>query len=314
MRVLLCLAAAAVACAQSLPRERVVTSRNIKSEAAVGSISFSADGSLLAGFCEDHKVRLWDSRTGELKRTVPVNNEEAAIAMITDPADLLASAKSGKRLGRAGNAIPQTRQLIASPGRKLLAGASRISADGSEFTVRIWDASGKERLALPAGLGGVSTLAFSPNGHTLVAGGFDTNLRVWSTRDGELLRLLDELPLTMFASAFSPDGKYLATGGADRIVYLLDTKTWKIARKLSGQPEMISALAFSPDSRLLLTGGFSEFTQRNPVKALLWDVSTGTTLRSVGSAQMVVSAAFSPDGARAATASLDGTVSIWAVP
>ena len=167
---------------------------------------------------------------------------------------------------------------------------------------------------LRAGLGGISALAFSPDGLTLVAGSFDTDLRVWSTRDGELLRVMDELPLATFAMAFSPDGKYLATGGADRIVYLWDTRTWKIARKISGQAEMVSALAFSPDSRLLLTGGFSELTEKHPVQAILWDVETGEPIRRMDSANIIRSATFSPDGKLAATANLDKSVSIWAVP
>jgi WD40 repeat protein len=274
-----------------VPAQSLLGDRTIPSEAAVESLSFSADGSLITATCVDQKVRSWDSRTGELKQTGPVQKDEGL---------------------RAVNA--QVRQLVFSPDRTLVAGASRTSADGSEYTVRIWDRSGKEKLALQAGLGGVSTLAFSPDGGTLIAASYDTNLRAWSTRDGELLRLMDELPLAMFAAAFSPDGKYLATAGADRIVYLWDTKTWKISRKLAGQPEMISAMAFSPDSRLLLTGGFSEFTEQNPVKAMLWDISSGKPLRSMTSARRVRAAAFSADGTRAATASIGQTISIWAVP
>jgi WD40 repeat protein len=179
--------------------------------------------------------------------------------------------------------------------------------------MRIWDASG-EKLALPAGVGGISALAFSPDGRTLVAAGFDTDIRAWSIRDGELLRLMDELPLATFAMAFSPDGKYLATGGADRIVYLWDTNTWKISRKLSGQPELINALAFSPDGRILLTGGFSEFAMQNPVKALLWDIQSGKPFRSMPIAHTVRSAAFSAEGDRVAIAGIDKTISIWMVP
>jgi WD40 repeat protein len=283
MRALIWLAISAVAGAQSLPGDRAITS-----DSQVGALSFSADGTLIAATCDDRKIRSWDSRTGELKQSVPVDTRSPA-------------------------PIPQSRPLVFSPDRKFMAGATRAT-DGSENTVHIWDASGTERLALQAGLGGISTMAFSPDGGTLVATGYDTNLRAWSTRDGELLRLMEELPLAMFASAFSPDGKYLATAGADRIVYLWDTGTWKIARRLSGQPEMISAMAFSPDGRLLLTGGFSEYTQQNPVKAVLWDVSSGKPLRSMPSAHMVRAAAFSPDGTRVATATIGQTISIWAVP
>jgi len=319
-RGLLSLAIGSAALAQTIPGDRLISS-----PAPIGSLSFSADGKWIAATCQDRKIRFWDARTGELKQTLsPAGSEDAVAANLADRADLLASTdrNGGIKIWdpNTGNTIRQVtaptqaaRNVVFSSDRKLIAAASHTRADGSEYTVRTWDDSGAQLLALPAGLGGVSAMAFSPDGRTLVAAGYDTNLRAWSTRNGELLRLMEELPLSTFAMAFSPDGKYLATGGADRIVYLWDTTTWKIARKLSGQPEMISAMAISPDSRLLLTGGFSEFAERNPVKALLWDLASGKPVRSIPIEHMVRRVAFSPEGTRAATTS-DQTIGIWTIP
>ncbi len=320
MRALVWLAMAAFASAQTVPGDHVITS-----DAPIRALSFSADGSSIAGICEDQRVRLWDARSGELKRTIPFEKAEIERLVLADRADLLASAgqdgriqlwdmKTGEAIRQFQGPMPRVRDFAFSPDRKLLAGTYRSGANASEYQVKVWDASGTEQRAMTAGLGGISAVAFSPDGLTLVAASYDTNLRAWSTRDGELLRVMDELPLATFAVAFSPDGKYLATGGADRIVYLWDTKTWKVTRKLSGQAEMISALAFSPDSRLLLTGGFSEFTQKNPVQAILWDVNSGKPLRRMASANIIHSAGFSPDGTLAATANLDKSISVWAVP
>jgi dipeptidyl aminopeptidase/acylaminoacyl peptidase len=319
MRALVLLVTVGVAGGQTFTGDRV-----IPSDSVVGSLTFSSDGSTIAGACADGKVRLWDARSGVLQRAVSLE-KGAGIVTLSDHADLLASAgsngsvsisdlKTGESIHRFEETTPRIRGLRFSPDRKLIAVGNRAAADGSESTLRVWETSGAERLALPAGLGGISAMAFSPDGRTLVAASFDTDLRAWSTRDGELLRLMNELPLATFAAAFSPDGKYLATGGADRVVYLWDTRTWKIARKLPEQPEMISAIAFSPDGRVLLTGGFSEFTVHNPVAAILWDLGSGKALRTMSSPQMIGAAAFSPDGGLAATAGLDGNVRIWAVP
>jgi WD40 repeat protein len=295
--------------------------RVIKSDAEVGAITFLADGSTLAGTCRDGKVRLWDARSGALKRSFAWNKGDA---VVTFSSGLLATVgkdgsiqtwdlQSGELLRPVTSVGGKVRRAAYSTDRKLVAFSSRAPGNGSEDTMHLRDASGKERFAVPAGLGGTSAMAISPGGEFLAAASFDTNVRAWSSRNGEMLRLIDELPVATFAMAFSPDGRYLAAAGVDRTVYLFDAKSWKLARKLSGQPEMISALAFSADSRLLLSGGFSELTVRNPVKVLLWDVDSGKVLRSLPSAQRVDSVAFSPDGALAAASCQQKSVSVWSL-
>jgi WD40 repeat protein len=193
-----------------------------------------------------------------------------------------------------------------------MAAVTRVRGS-SDDTLRVWDARGIERFRTPAGLGGTSLLIISPSAETVFAASYDTNLRVWNTKNGELVRVMDELPVAMFAGAFSNDGKYLATAGVDRIVYLWETATWKLARQLRGQQEMISALALSPDGRKALTGGFSDISSRNPVKILLWDVETGKVVRTIDAAQRVAAVAFSPDGKAAAATESSKSIRLLAV-
>jgi WD40 repeat protein len=318
MRALLLLAIAVSCGAQSMTEDRV-----IQSDADVGNLAFSVDGSALAANCRDGKVRIWDSRSGTLKRTVPREKGDTAV-ILPSPADILGGVGSeggiriwdlqtGELKRRLAGVPKRIRGLAFSPDRKLVAGSGRASDTGSEETVRLWDATGKERFAAPAGLGGTSAMALSPDGEILVAASYDTDVRAWSTRNGELLRLIEELPVAMFAMVFSPDGKYLATAGVDRTVYLWDTKSWKLARKLMGQPEMIQSMDFSPDGSRILTGGFSDLTTQHPVKIVLWDVASGKALLTVPAPHAVRSVAFSPDGRRAASA-CQKSVSLWTLP
>ncbi len=304
MRALLLLAAAAALSAQS--------GRVIKSDADVNSVAFSADGALVAADCRDGQVRLFDVKSGALKRSVKREEGDTAVTL-PSPADLLAivskgggvrilDLQTGELKRRLAGVSQKTGRLAFSPDRKLLAVSSHTGDTGSEETVRVWDASGKERFAVPAGLGGASAMAISPDGETLAAGSWDANVRVWSTRNGELRKLIDELPVSMFAIAFSPDGKYLAAAGVDSTIYLWDAKSLKLSRKLTGQPEMIGAMAFSPDSRRLVTGGFNELTTQHPVSVLLWDVASGKTLKTYPAPHAVRALALSPDGRLAAIA------------
>ncbi len=300
--------------------------RVIASDSEVGAIAFLAGGNTLAGVCRDGKLRLWDAGSGALKRSLPWDGagKKGEVVTLASAAGLLAAVgkdggiqtwdlQSGEPARPTAGPSQKVRRLTFSADRSLTAFSTRQPGDGSEDTLRLWDTSGKERFAVPAGIGGTSAMTISPGGEFDAAASYDTNVRAWNSRNGELLRLIDELPVATFALAFSPDGRYLAAAGVDRTVYLFDAKSWKIERKLSGQPEMISALAFSPDSRLLLSGGFSELTTRNPVKVLLWDVAAGKTLRSFPSPQRVDTVAFSPDGALAAASCQLKTVNVWSL-
>jgi WD40 repeat protein len=297
----------------------------IVADANVQSIAFSKDGARILGICQDGKLRSWDAKTGALKATQALDN-----AAGSEPARFLARSLTRNAFAtRKGNALkihdgetgqvfrqfedPELRlaSAMTGPDRSLLAVSGRLPNATSEFTIELVDPSGKPRFRVPAGLGGISVMAVSPDGKTLVAGSFDADLRAWSTANGELLRHIQELNVATFAMDFSPDGHYLATAGADRVVYLWDTKTWKVARKLTGQAEMISALSFSPDSRLLLTGGFNAVTLKHPVEVLLWQVDSGKILRRMPVSQRVESVAFAPD-ARMAAASVGTTkVFVW---
>ena len=146
----------------------------------------------------------------------------------------------------------------------------------------------------------------------MVAGSWDTDVRVWSTDKGDLVARIEDLTVSMFAMDFSPDGRVLAAAGADRAVYLLDAATWKVTRKLTGHPEIIVSLAFSKDGRLLATGGFSGLAGRHPAHVTVWDCASGNITRSLPTPDAVWSMAFSEDGSLLANATGEKAVTLRA--
>ncbi len=254
----------------------------IQSDSDVESLEFDGPR-FVEGRCRDGKVRRWNISTGVIVETRGI-------------------AETGREV-----------RTVYTRDKAITATAQMPVKQTGENIIRLNDSPAHERARMSAGLGGTSIFGFSPDGTVLVAGSYDADLRVWRSRDGELLRLIDELPGSMFAFAFSPDGKVLATGGIDRIVYLWDTRTWKLTSQFTGQPEMISAMSFSPDGRQLITGGFSEHTVGAAVSILFWDAASGKVLRSVPAPRRVTVAVFSPDGASAATVA-GRVIGIWDAP
>lgn len=310
---------AALAAAQTLPLDRTVTS-----EAPALLVRFVDAGKSLAALCGDGKLRVWDTQSGTLLRTFAKDGMstraafvpgESSVASITDSGSIRVVDLRKGLIEREVSAItPRATRVAFSREGARVATAHMPDHQSGVNLIRVRDQAGKDSFRVPAGVGGISILGFSPDGSTLVAGSYDADMRVWNVRNGELVRLIEDLPVSMFAMSFSPDGKWLATAGADRTVYLWDTATWKLARKLTGQPEMISALEFSPDGKRLATGGFSELTVAQPVKLIVWDVDTARQLRVLPAPRRVTAVAFSPDGKQIASSYGDKSLNVWQVP
>jgi len=157
--------------------------------------------------------------------------------------------------------------------------------------------------------GGVTAVAFSPDGKLLAIGYGDGTARLWNPATeqavGTPLRAGTGTIGAVNGVAFSPDGKLLATADADGTVRL-----WNPA---GGQAPLasytgiggVNGVAFSPDSKLLATADADGTTR-------LWNPAGGqAALASYTGNGAVNAVAFSPDSKLLATADADGTVRVW---
>jgi WD40 repeat protein/serine/threonine protein kinase len=152
--------------------------------------------------------------------------------------------------------------------------------------------------------GGLS-VAYSPDGRTLVSGGQDGTVRVWETATGRELHTLRGHAHVVYAVAFSPDGRTLASGGEDQTVWLWEAATGRALRVLRGHTDHVHGVAFSPDGRTLASAA-------NDRTVRLWDITTGRELLTLrGHAQWVNGVAYSPDGRVVASAGEEGAVRVW---
>lgn len=267
--------------------------QTLLADAPVGSVFFLPDGKEIVASWDKH-LRTWDVVSGKVINDRTLEPEVHPVSanlfiefkkkgfQIWD----LSSERHGKMInGTIDNAA------ISSDHKQMAVGSEK------ERSVRLLDvATGEQRRVLPDGLGGAASLAFSPDGATLVSGNYDNDVRIWKTRSGELVRKIEDLTGAMFASAFTPNGEELVMGGLDETVYILDGKTYALKRKLKGHGETIATLAISPDGRTLVTGGFDVVTTANPVKLVFWDLVSGSIARTARSPHAVSALAFSPDG------------------
>jgi len=141
----------------------------------------------------------------------------------------------------------------------------------------------------------VANLVFSPDGKTLASRGSDGTTKLWDISTGTALRTINGA--FGRSIAFSPDGKTLAAGDGSTI-NLWDVSTGVKVRAFAGNFD-VTSIAFSPDGKKLASAG-GDFTFKvgdvltSTIK--LWDLETGTELRTIAGTYNITSVAFSPDG------------------
>src|SRR5262249_18838824 len=267
-------------------------------------VVFSPDGQRLAS-ASGYTVKVWDAQTGQDLQPFKARwNTVNSAAFSPD----------GKRLtsGAPGNAL------------------------------QVWDAqTGQELLSLK-GAGGFGmyglnfgpVVAFSPDGKRLASAGGGAGparavdaVKVWDAQTGKELLTLKGHTGWVLSVAFSPDGKRLASASAPPGVFgpvPTEVKVWDAQNGKElltlRHPNIVNSVAFSPDGKRLASASGDPVVRReqvgltppSPGEVKVWDAHTGQELLSLkGHTYCVLSAAFSPDGKRLASASADGTLKLW---
>ena len=236
----------------------------------VVNLQFSPDGSrLLAGRVEG-KAKLWDlsaspPRGIDLEHPSKVPGDEVwnvrftpdgrtAITGSTDGTVAFWDARTGRLEGLLE--FPGTiRQFVLDP-----TGRAVFLLTGDQ--VRILDCQSHRELAPPFGER-LLTIALSPDGKSLLAGGADKAARLWSLATGRPIGPLMRHDGVVVGVAFSPDGLLLATVTSSGRMRFWDAATGKPIGPHREHGDWVTRfgvddrqpLAFFPDGRALITAG-----------------------------------------------------------
>ena len=254
----------------------------LRVEGDVASVAFTADGSLLVAGAGG--TQLWDVAAGDELLHIP---EAAGVPALSPDGEHLATVR-----GSFGIVL-----------RTLHGGDERTLVHRTSF----WQ----------SGAGGVTALAFAPDGERLVTAG-DPDTRVWSVADGREL-----LSIPTGATEFhgvnvdvSPDGRFIATTTTSRETCVWDADDGTLVRQLKPAPQrygrVTTAVAFSPVGRLLAALCADD-------TAWVWDTLDGRLLAHFQPAGRRPACfepralAWSPDGRRLVVPCADGSARVWDV-
>lgn len=212
----------------SVGEDRTTRIWDIQSKKALASLQRNSSGDIvpLSGTtlasAEDWEIKLWD---WDKQWLLGVLNEHQA------PVTPLAYWES-----RAVDATP----MLASG-----------SLDGQ---IKLWNLSTRKEMFTLESEDMLHSLAFSPDGKTLVSGGLHGWVRVWDLERRTLRDVLKGHQDSIECVKFCPQGKLIASASADCTV-----RVWEWT---SQQPTLLKhkgvvfGIAFSPDGRLLASCGY----------------------------------------------------------
>jgi WD40 repeat protein len=158
-----------------------------------------------------------------------------------------------------------------------------------------------------------TSVAFSPNGSSLVTGSYDTSVRIWNlTTDSLASTLTGHLELVNDV-AFSPDGNLIASSSGayewyqDFSVRLWDVQSGELLNTLDGHADQVMDVDFSPDGMQIASAAFDG-------TARIWDTTTANEIRVIAAdSERTFTVAFSPSDDILLTTGSDGMVKLWSI-
>jgi len=233
----------------------------------------------------------WASATQLVTGSV---DETVKIWTLTDDKISEAHVCKGHSFGIVSTAVNSTGTMAAS--------------SSLDSTIRFWDvASGKEVKKIDAGPVESWTVAFSPDGKSIISGTSSGCVNMWDVESGKkTLTLTKSRGAFAMSVAHSPNRRFIASGHADGAVCVTNDKE-ELVHKFTDHQMPVRTVAFSSDSQFLITGSDDKCI-------LVYDISGGGELlhRFTGHTSWVLAVAPSPTAARIfATGSTDKSVKLW---
>lgn len=293
--------------------------------ATVTSVAFNADGTHLVSGSDDMTIRLWDVE-GKQRIGDPLIGHQGQVLTVAIVGNEIVSGGNEHALRFWNAVVGQPHTAALGSGHKAPVTSVAMSRDGRQIasgdvegTVRLWSSyTGAEINTMPGqAAGAITHVAFNQVRDEIFSGSADGIIRVWDPI-ADTVRTIDTgRPVT--ALAVSPDGNLLASGGIDGQITVRELATGRSTPLENEDNAIVFDIAFSPRGDRLASGGVSGIVRLWDVSGReVWHANAAAALRRPFGDQLslaiahpgeILGVAFSPDGKRLASGSVDwGTV------
>jgi WD40 repeat protein len=151
----------------------------------------------------------------------------------------------------------------------------------------------------------VTSLAWSPDGTSIVSAGVDKTVQVWDVSSGKCIHSYSGHGAPVSAVTWSPDSAYIASGSLDKTVRVWNAASGRNCYAYGGHAAPVSAVAWSPDGTHIASSSWDKTVQ-------VRKASNGEHIHTYREHTELVSAvAWSSHGTSIASGSWDHTIQVW---
>jgi WD40 repeat protein/tetratricopeptide (TPR) repeat protein/predicted Ser/Thr protein kinase len=311
----------------------------LQHEDSVSSVAFSPDGKTLLTGSHDKTARLWEAATGK-----PIGSPLQHRSLIR----AVAFGPEGKCVltGSSDTTVHMWEltkgKLVEPPLVIAMPPSSGVKKNLlTEPFARFWETASGRPIGPPLQhQDGITSVAFSPDGKTVLTGSNDKTARQWELATGKPIGQPLQHQGTVTSVAFSPDGKTVLTGSNDKTARIWDAATGKPIGSPLEHQDGVTSVAFSPDGTTVRTAdkmwrlwlaatgktiglplqgvvafspdGKTALTRNHEKQQRLLETATGKPIgQPLQHQSTVTSAVFSPDGRTVLTGGGDNTARLW---
>jgi WD repeat-containing protein 61 len=257
----------------------------------------------------DCVIRLWDVASGEAAGTIDAGPVDAwTLAWSPDGATLASGSQSGKVNFWSAAKAAAGEGAAPPPAPAAPAAAGGEGEEGTAAAAAAAAANGALLRSVSISASFVMSVAYSPDGLTVAAGGHDGRVTLVDVASGKVRATLADHAGPVRSLSFSADGATLLSGSDDSHVNIYDVAAHRapaLITSLSGHSSWVLAVAARPDG-----GAFATCGADHTVK--VWDMADRQCVHTFEEHHdQVWALAYSPDGRRLVSGGEDAALCVY---
>ncbi|XP_030494346.1 autophagy-related protein 16 [Cannabis sativa] len=233
-------------------------------EGGCASILFEYNSGQLITGGQDRSIKIWDTNTGSLSRTLyGCLGSVLDLTMTHDNKSVIAASSSNNlyvwdiNSGRVRHTLTGHTDKVCAVDVSKISNRHVVSA-AYDRTIKLWDLQKGYCINTIIFHSNCNAVCFSTDGQTLCSGHVDGNLRLWNVQTGKLLTEVAAHSQAITSISLSRNGNIVLTSGRDNMHNLFDIRTLEVCNTLRATGNRVasnwSRSCLSPDDNHVAAG------------------------------------------------------------